>query len=64
MPKYKVTMRETIWNTYVFESGESDEQDAYERFLAMTHEEQEAAKVSVESYEWELDEIERVEKIK
>jgi len=64
MFKYKITMKETFWNTYVFESGESDEQDAYEHFLEMTHEEQEAAKVLVESYEWEMDEIERVEKIK
>jgi hypothetical protein len=64
MPKYKLTVRETVWHTFVFETAETEPDDVAAYFYEMSFEEQEAAKVSSDSFDWEVDEIERLEKIK
>jgi hypothetical protein len=61
MPKYKLTVKETVWHTFVFVSGETEREDVVDYFYEMEPDEQEAAKRSSESYEWEVEEIEVME---
>jgi hypothetical protein len=56
--RYKVTVKQTVWHTYIFESGETDANGVADYFYEMEPEEQDAAKHSSESYEWEIDNIE------
>ena len=61
MPKYKLTVKETVWHTFVFVSGETEREDVVDYFYEMDPDEHEAAKRSSESYEWEVEEIEVME---
>lgn len=62
MPTYRLTVQETVWHTFEFKTDVDLDVDAVRDFFYnMEEDEQKAALRGTESFEWTVDEVEKLE---